>query len=102
MRTSKDAASAAALERLAGVLVSGHAGLADARAAAAQLRTDFKAIDVVESPELGSPEVVSVKPGSGFLTPAADRVEHGRSSRYSAAYGVSQARVASLNWSRIT
>ena len=41
----------------------------------ARLQSNFGAIDVLDSPALGTPEVVSVKPGGGFLTaPTTNRV----------------------------
>jgi subtilisin-like proprotein convertase family protein len=78
----------------------GIANMAGARAAGlARLQADLKTVDVVDSPELGTPEVVSVKPESGFLTgPTADRVGAMRAflSAYSDVYGLSQEQAAGL------
>ena len=65
----------------------------------ARMKTDLKTSDVIESAELGTPEVVSARPGSGFLSAATkNRPEILRSflSNYADAYGISAEQVASL------
>jgi hypothetical protein len=97
VRTEKDAVSAA---YIAGHALSGSfADVAKEERAAglSRLRAEF---DVVESPELGVPEVVSVKPGSPFLTePSTDRVGALRAflTEHADGYGLSQSQVASLD-----
>ena len=65
----------------------------------ARLRTNLKGSEVIESAELGTPQVVSATPGSGFLSgPSRNRPEMLRSflSNYSDAYSISTQQVESL------
>src|SRR6185369_3067287 len=75
------------------------AALARSRAVGlARLRTNFS-VDVIDSPELGTPEVVGTKAGTGFLTASApDRPAAMRSflAANADAYGLSAAQVANL------
>jgi hypothetical protein len=93
VRTARDAAGSAYMARFAGVAAP--AGVADRSAARAEglarLRSEIGSLEVVNSPELGTPEVVGTMPGTGFLTaPAADRVGamRGFLSAYADAYGL--------------
>ena len=102
VRLDKGAAAAAYVQRFAARRSSASvAELARIQTAGlARLQATFNAIDVVASPELGTPEVVSAKPGSGFLTgPTADRVGAMRAflSTHADAYGLSQEQVGSLD-----
>src|SRR5262245_24660409 len=75
IRTAKDAISDAYMERLGARPSSvGVSALARARAAGlTRLQANLQ-VDVVNSPELGTPEIVSAKAGAGFLTsPNSDR-----------------------------
>ena len=98
------AAVEAAMKRAAtsqsGARAAGVGDLASVRAAdLARLHATFKDVEVVDNPELGTPEIVGVKPGGGFLTAAsADRVGamRGFLSSYADVYGLSQDQVASL------
>ena len=95
------AAAADYLERVTESRAALQAGaLAGARIAAiARLQSAGKSIDVGENPALGSVEVVSAKPGSGFLTgPATDRVAalRGFLTGYSDAFGLAQDQVEAL------
>ena len=109
IRTETAAGAAAYMARFASPAGSGdaRAGFADARArfagaraaGLARLQAAFQNIEVVDSPELGTPEVVGVKAGGGFLTAAtADRVGamRGFLSSYADLYGLTQDQVASL------
>ncbi len=83
-----------------GVQAAAVGGLASARAAdMSRLQATFKDIEVVDNPERGTPEIVGVKAGGGFLTAAtSDRVGamRGFLSAYAGVYGLSQNQVASL------
>ncbi len=98
VRSEKSAAVAAYLSRFPAPASFGE--VAGARATGlARLQTDFPGIDIVGSPELGTPELVGVQPGAGFLTvPTTDRVAamRGFLSAYADVYGLSQDQVASL------
>jgi hypothetical protein len=64
-----------------------------------RMQTNLKGSEVIESTELGTPEVVSATPGSGFLSgPTKNRPEMLRSflSNYADAYGISAQQVESL------
>jgi hypothetical protein len=94
VRTEKNAAAAAYLARFAAPSI----GAAEA-AGVARLRADFPGIDVVNSPELGTPEVVSARPGTGFLTtPSPDRAGAMRAflATYADTYGLTPPQVQSL------
>src|SRR6476620_6832465 len=94
IRLDTNAASVSSRQRLVASPSSADvAGMASTRAAGlARLRGDFAGIDVAASPELGTPEVVSVRPGSRFLMGrSGDRVGAMRTflSTYADAYGLS-------------
>ena len=76
------------------------ASLASARAAGiARLQAEYAALDVENSPLLGTIEIVGTRPGSGFLTgPSADRVAalRGFLAGHADAYGVSPGQAQSL------
>ena len=101
IRTAKDPASDAYMQRFgARSLSPAVSALARARMAGlARLQADFK-VDVIDSAELSTPEVVSVQPGTGFLTgPTVDRANAMRAflSTYADAFGLSQEQVGNLN-----
>ena len=93
IRTERDTASAGYGARAASVAAAGQAVRSDSRAdGLAVLQADVTDVGVTTSAQLGTLEVVSAKPGAGFLTgPGTDRVGAMRAflSRYSDAYGVS-------------
>jgi hypothetical protein len=65
----------------------------------AGLQASYAAVDVVESPELHTPEVIGTKPGTGFLTgPSTDRAASMRAflGTYAAAYGLTGADAQAL------
>src|SRR5215471_1402577 len=70
IRLAKDAPSIAYIARLgARASDAGPAALARGRAPGlARLQANLR-VDVVDSPELGTPEVLSSKPGAPYLTP---------------------------------
>src|SRR5262249_47745573 len=97
---AKDAISDAYMERLGARLSSpGVAALATARETGlARLKANLQ-VNIVDNPELGTPEVVGAKPGSGFLTgPSSDRVAAMRTflSTYPDTYGVSPQQIGNL------
>jgi hypothetical protein len=96
VRTEKDAAAAVYVARHAASGSFAGAAREERAAGAARLRAAF---DVVDSPELGVPEVVSARPGFRFLSePTDDRVGALRAflSEYADGYGLSQENLASL------
>src|SRR5262245_25453622 len=100
IRLAKDAASTGYAARF-GARASDAVPTALARGRAAglaRLQANFR-VDVVDSPELGTPEVVSSKPGAPFLTPpGTDRVRSMRTflSTYADAFGLTAAEVNNL------
>jgi hypothetical protein len=100
IRTDRAAASGALMERFGARPTSpGVAVLSRQRSEGlARLQTDFQ-VDVIDNAELGTTEVVSVKPGVRFLTgPATDRVAALRSflAAYTGVYGLSADQVRDL------
>ena len=100
IRTERSTAAAGYVERAASEAAATRAFRSGARAdGLAALQADVSGVDLVASPTLGTLEVVSARPGTGFLTgPSPDRVGAMRTflSRYSNAYGVSAAEVDGL------
>lgn len=100
IRTERDAASAGYVERAASAAAAGRSFRSAARAEGlAALQADVRDVEVTTSAALGTLEVVSARPGAGFLTgPGPDRVGAMRSflNRYSDAYGVSAAEMDGL------
>ena len=93
LRTEKTAAASRLLAQLASRLPDGFSANQRDRqeAAVARLKGDFDELEVLNSPELLTPEVVGAKPGFGFLTgPSTDRVAtlRGFLGQYAAAYGL--------------
>jgi hypothetical protein len=65
----------------------------------ARLQADFPALDVVQSPELRTAEVIGSQPGHGFLTgPSTDRAAamRGFIASYASAYGLTAAQAQGL------
>ena len=94
-------AAAGYVERAASAAAAGRQLRSAARAEGlAALQADMSGVDVVSSSTLGTLEVVSARPGTGFLTgPSPDRVGAMRTflSRYSDAYGVSAVEADALS-----
>jgi hypothetical protein len=92
IRISKDAASEAYIQRFGKQPGAQAALLAGTRAAGiAQLRGNFT-VDMIDNPELGTPEVVTARPGARFLSgPTANRPAAMRAflATYADAYGIS-------------
>jgi hypothetical protein len=101
IRTERDAAAAAYLARfMTGPATAAMANVSSSRAnGLARLRSAVGEVDVIDSPELGTPEIIGTKPGVGFLTPpSADRVATFRTflATYADAYGLTPNQVAGL------
>jgi hypothetical protein len=100
VRTDRTDASATYVRRVVGDRGDARTTLALLRAGAlAQLRADFSGLEIVNGRELGTPEVVGTRPGTGFLTgPAIDRAAAMRAFLASRAdlYGLSAAQVGGL------
>src|SRR5262245_19100994 len=100
IRLAKDAGSTGYIARFgARASDAGPAALARGRATGlARLQANFQ-VDVENSPELGTPEVVSTKPAAPFLTPpGTDRVRYMRTflSTYADAFGLTAAEINNL------
>ena len=77
------------------------ASLRERIAGVGRLQSDGKSIDVIADGPLGSIEVVSARPGTGFLPPpAADRVAAMREfmATYADVYGLSPDQLEASRW----